>query len=108
MFFAIGFFLLMAGVAILFQGAFTLPNGWAIATRPARQIGGFFVSYLPILIAIRLIVSWFADDWTLNTDVIYAILTLAYIAGAVILFVRALSPSAPRNTPAEQRPAPDE
>lgn len=90
MFFFIGFLLLFAGLALLVNGAFTLPNGMTVAARPARQLGGYLVSYLPILIVIRMLVRALDTDGVVHADLIFAIMTLLFLVGAIVLFVRGL------------------
>jgi len=107
MFFFIGFLLLLAGLALLVNGAFTLPNGMIVAARPARQLGGFLVSYLPVLIVIRLLVRSFDAGDAFKADWIFAILTLLFLVVAIVLFVRGL-PKKPNPSVQDGQPRPPE
>ena len=94
MFFAFGVLLLLGGVAMLVIGGFTLPNGRTVADRPARRLGGVFVSYLPVLIVIGIILRWILGEGVIDNTIVFAILTLAYLIATVILFLRSLTPVA--------------
>src|SRR5262245_7756200 len=79
---------------MLVVGGFTLPNGRTVATRPARRLGGVLVSYLPVLIIIGIILRWIFGEGVIDNTIVFAVLTLAYLIAAVILFLRSLTPVA--------------
>ena len=92
MFFFLGIFLLVGGLALLFQGGFSMPNGRTVATKPARRLGGAFVSYLPVLMVLGMLFKLIFDEDVVNLNIVFAMLTLLYLIASLVIFLRAVAP----------------
>src|SRR5437870_5071569 len=85
MFFILVFLMAAAGFAMLVLGPFPLGKQ-QVKSRPARLAGGIWVSYLPLVFAVRFLHTQLELEEIISPAVIYGILlALCLPAGAIII-----------------------
>lgn len=86
MFFLLGFLMGMAGLAMLVQGACTLPGRRRVTSRAARIAGGIWLTFFPIVLIGRLLMDRLQlveqiEPWMLHA----AVAVLCLLPGIVVL-----------------------
>jgi hypothetical protein len=97
MIFLVGFILGMAGLGLLIAVEVPWLGGQKVPGKTSRRVGVVLISFFPLLLLVRFIVSKYQADYDITVDAFYWSGAAVCVIAALVVLYRGLPSSGPLN-----------